>query len=201
MNYESVLIEYIKKNYLSLETDNIDGYHNIRRYTKPIMSNYVENGIAILLNQINFNKKFNYVIDGQFNVNGKIFRPDIVIYDDNNVIYGIVEIKTQLGYSGNFKKDDYIKRVKKFKTASKEGKLKLNKVNFIVSDNCKDFIVILMNANGHNNIINFDGLEYFVLFASQNNKKLWYDNLSLDFINKGNHGFEKFINFVQKIDN
>ena len=62
-------------------------------------------------------KKYNYLVDVQLNVDGHIKRPDILIYDDDNVIHGVVEIKSQLGWEGDFNKDGrYFKRIKSIKT-------------------------------------------------------------------------------------
>ncbi len=104
------LINYIKKKYNDLEEEMIyiGGNKNINRHTRLSMSGYVENAIAILIDDIlsKKGKKYNYLVDVQLIVDKKTYRPDIIIYDDNNVIYGMVEVKAQLGYSGNFNKDN-----------------------------------------------------------------------------------------------
>lgn len=110
MEYANVLIKYLKEKYNSLETSSIGGKKNITRYTKPIMSDYVENAVALLIDKIKGNQ-LNYLIDSQLSVGNKIVRPDIIIYDKNNVIVGIAEVKSQLGYAGNFNKEDYNERI------------------------------------------------------------------------------------------
>lgn len=200
MEYANVLIDYLKEKYNSLECV-IEGNKNIKRYTKPSMSNYTENAIALLINKIK-KKQLNYLIDPQLSVdNKKIIRPDIIIYDKNNVIVGIIEVKSQLGYAGNFNKEDYNKKIKQLKKASDKNLLALKKQNmyFSISDNCKNFIVILMFSNNHNNLEKFKGTNYFVLFEKENNKNLWYDTLSLESLNKKKHGYTDFAEFVKKI--
>lgn len=200
MEYANVLIDYLKEKYNSLECV-IEGNKNIKRYTKPSMSNYTENAIALLINKIKKNQ-LNYLIDPQLSVdNKKIIRPDIIIYDKNNVIVGIIEVKSQLGYAGNFNKEDYNKKIKQLKKASDKNLLALKKQNmyFSISDNCKNFIVILMFSNNHNNLEKFKGTNYFVLFEKENNKNLWYDTLSLESLNKKKHGYTDFAEFVKKI--
>ena len=200
MEYANVLIDYLKEKYNSLECV-IEGNKNIKRYTKPSMSNYTENAIALLINKIKKNQ-LNYLIDPQLSVdNKKIIRPDIIIYDKNNVIVGIIEVKSQLGYAGNFNKEDYNKKIKQLKKASDKNLLALKKQNmyFSISDNCKNFIVILMSYNNHNNLEKFKGTNYFVLFEKENNKNLWYDTLSLESLNKKKHGYTDFAEFVKKI--
>ena len=207
MKEGKILIKYIKKRYKSLETKCIYEKRNVNRYTNPIMSQYVENGIALFINEILKDKKMNYLIDSQLCVGERQpIRPDIIVYDENKEIHAIVEVKSQLGYSGNFKKNTYNNRIKKIKEAAKKGILKIKKgedgpTNFKVSKNCKDFIVILMSENGRNNISKFEGTNYFVLFNSTKEKKVWYDNLSFDFINNDDHGFKKLVEFIKKIGN
>lgn len=115
------LLNYICKKYeeTDLEMDAIAGNKNIKRHTRLTMSSYVENSIAILIEDIlsKQGKKYNYLVDVQLNVDGHIKRPDILIYDDDNVIHGVVEIKSQLGWEGDFNKDGrYFKRIKSIKT-------------------------------------------------------------------------------------
>ena len=143
------LIEYIKDRYDKSEMDNIYRKKNIKRHTHPIMSEYVENAVAILINAIltkkNKNNDYKYLIDTQLCIENKkgkksIIRPDIIIYSENNginTIHGIVEVKSQLGYAGNFKKKDYdekINRIKKSKSLT--SKIRKN----------QDDIYILKNA-------------------------------------------------------
>ena len=203
------LIKYITENYKRIknECDNIDGEENVKRYTKPIMSQYVENGIALFINDIIKDKKMNYYIDSQLCVGERQpIRPDIIIYDEKDEIHAIVEVKSQLGYSGNFKKSTYKNRIKKIKEAARKGILKIKKgengpLYFKVSEDCKDFIVILMSENGRNNFSKFEGTNYFVLFNSTKEKKVWYDKLSFDCINKDVHGFDELVEFIKKTGN
>ena len=203
------LIDYITKNYERIvnECNKINNEENVKRYTTPIMSQYVENGIALFINDIIKDKKMNYLIDSQLCVGERQpIRPDIIVYDENNEIHAIVEVKSQLGYSGNFKKSTYNNRIKKIKEADKKDVLKIQKgedgpLKFTVSKKCKDFIVILMSENGRNNVSKFEGTNYFVLFNSTKEKKVWYDKLSFDCINKDVHGFEKLVEFIKKIGN
>ena len=195
------LIKYINNKYQSFEMENINNHKNVRRYTKHTMAGYVENGIALLIDDILSNKKLYYLIDSQISVGERQpIRPDILIYDENNVIHCIVEVKSQLGYSGGFKKDNYNNKIKKIKKASKKGllKLKKDKIDFIVSDNCLDLVVILMNANSHGNAGKFKDVNSFVLFSSNKND-LWYDNLSINYLNMEENGFYSFCNFIKKI--
>ena len=105
-------IKYIKDCYDNLETDNIGGNSNICRYTRPSMSGYVENAVAILINDILKDKKLNYIIDAQLSVGkSQPLRPDIIIYNENNEILGIVEVKSQLGYAGDFSYVEYNKKI------------------------------------------------------------------------------------------
>ena len=203
------LIDYITNKYEKIvkECNHINDKENVKRYTRPIMSQYVENGIALFINDIIKEKKMNYYIDTQLCVGERQpIRPDIIIYDEENVIHAIVEVKSQLGYSGNFKKSTYNNRIKKIKEAAKKNALEIKKgedgpLKFTVSEKCKDFIVILMSENGRNNVSKFEGTNYFVLFNSTKEKKVWYDSLSFDFINKDVHGFEKLVEFIKKIGN
>ncbi len=200
MEYANVLIDYLKEKYNSLECV-IEGNKNIKRYTKPSMSNYTENAIALLINKIKKNQ-LNYLIDPQLSVdNKKIIRPDIIIYDKDNVIVGIIEVKSQLGYAGNFNQEDYNQKIKQLKKTSDKHLLALKKqnINFSISDNCKNFIVILMSSNNHNNLEKFKDTNYFVLFEKEKNKNLWYDTLSLETLNEKKHGYFDFIEFVKKI--
>lgn len=200
MKNANIIINYLKGKYNSLEYE-IEGNKNIKRYTKPSMSNYTENAIALLINKIKQNQ-LNYLIDPQLSVGDKkIIRPDIIIYDKNNVIVGIGEVKSQLGYAGNFNKEEYNQKIKKLKKASDKNILVLKKQNmyFSISDNCKNFIVILMSSNNHNNLEKFKGTNYFVLFEKENNKNLWYDTLSLESLNKKKHGYTDFAEFVKKM--
>lgn len=72
-------------------------------------------------------------------------------------------------------------------------------MEFPISDNCKYFIVILMSSNSHNNLKKFEGTNYFVLFTKEKNKNLWYDNLSLESLNKEKDGYNKFVDFIKTI--
>ena len=144
------LIKYLSSKYKSFEMENIYNHKNVRRYTKPTMAGYVENAIALLIDDILSERKLHFLIDSQISVGERQpVRPDILIYDDNNIIHCIVEVKSQLGYSGGFKKDAYYDKIKKIKKAAKDGvlKLKKEKIEFTVSNNCCDLVVILMNAN------------------------------------------------------
>ena len=109
------LLNYICKKYeeTDLEMDAIDGKKNIKRHTRLTMSSFVENSIAIMIEDIisKQDKKYNYLVDVQLNVDGRIKRPDILIYDDDNVIHGVVEIKSQLGWEGKFNNNSYFKRI------------------------------------------------------------------------------------------
>ena len=200
MNSINILIDYLSQKYTSLE-NTIDGKENIKRYTKPSMASYTENAIALLIDNIK-KSKLNYLIDSQLSVcKSKIIRPDIIIYDKNNVIIGIAEIKSQLGYAGNFNVKDYNKKIKMLKEASNKGILSISKINmnFSISDKCKFFIVVLMSSNSHDNLKKLKGTNYFVLFEKEKGKKLWYDNLSAKYINKKEHGYNQFVDFVKKI--
>lgn len=202
MNEEIInFINYINNKYNSFEMENINNHLNIKRYTKPTMAGFVENGTAALIADILKDKKYSYLIDSQMSVGkGQPIRPDIIIYDEKGIIHGIVEVKSQLGYSGNFNENIYNKKIKELKYASKNGILKIKKENisFTISKNCVDFVVILMNSNGHHNIEKFKNINSFILFTSDKND-LWYDNLSLDFLNKDENGFFNFCTFIKRI--
>ena len=196
----NVLVDYLFQKYNSLE-NTIEGRKNIKRYTKPSMASYTENAIALLIDKIKGNE-LNYLIDSQLFVgHKKVIRPDIIIYDKNNVIVGVVEVKSQLGYAGSFSKEQYNKKIKMLKEASDNGVLSITKMNmnFSVSNNCQYFIAILMSSNNHNNLKKFKGTNYFVLFEKEKGKNLWYDNLSVEFLNKNEHGYDQFVDFVKKI--
>ena len=116
------LIDYIKGKYVinTKEMDNVGGNKNIKRYTYLTMSGYVENAIAVLINDIlkSKGKKYKYIIDAQLSVDSKLYRPDIVIYDDDNNIHGLVEIKAQLGYANSFNEGgSYVNRIKRIRKA------------------------------------------------------------------------------------
>ena len=196
------LINYIENKYNNLETEKIGGKNNIRRYTKPIMSGYVENAIAILINEVLKNQKLNYLIDSQLSIGKRQpLRPDIIIYDNNNEIKGIVEVKSQLGYSGNFNSDDYNERIKNIKIAAEKGVLSLKKenINFKVSKKCIDLIVILMATNEHNNLEKYEKSNHYLLFKSHN-KDIWYDKLSMDTVNHEEGGFDDFIKCIKNME-
>ncbi len=195
------LIKYLSNKYKSFEMDNIYNHKNVRRYTKPTMAGYVENGIALLIDDILSEKKLNYLIDSQISVGERQpVRPDILIYDDNNIIHCIVEVKSQLGYSGGFNKEAYYNKIKKIKKSAKNGTLKLKRdaIDFTVSDDCRDLVVILMNSNSHGNTGRFKDINSFVLFSSNKND-LWYDSLSKNKLNMEKNGFYDFCEFVKKI--
>jgi hypothetical protein len=196
------LINYIVEKYNNLEMDKIDNKSNIRRYTRPIMSNYVENGIAIFMNEILKEKKLNYYIDTQLSVGEKQpLRPDIIVYDDNNVIHAIVEVKSQIGYAGDFTKDAYNKKIEKIKHASNNGKLKISRddMYFTVSKKCLDFVVVLMSSNSHDNFDNFKDVNSYFLF-NDGDPVTWYDNLSRERLNLGKLGINDFVEQLRKID-
>ena len=206
-------IDYIKEEYNLLNNNKINNCSNIRRYTMPIMAGNVENGIAILLNNILKKKKYNYLIDPQLSIGKRqVIRPDIIIYDNNFEIHGIIEVKSQLGYS-EIDKTEYKKRIKKIKDAAKKAKLKVNKAftdnqedkptYFSVSQTCKDCIIILMNANDHGKteeIEKIKDINYFLLFKGEKNEELWYDTLSEKFINKDKRGFKDLVDFIEKLE-
>jgi hypothetical protein len=200
------LIEYIKYKYSCLELENVGGYKNIKRYTKPIMSEYVENAVAIFINDVLKNKKLNFCIDPQLSVgerNPK--RPDIIIYNNNNEILGIVEVKSQLGYSHDFNSKDYYKRIKKMKAASKKGLLRLKNeepkteedkyIYFTISKKCIDFVVILTAENGHKNLEKYKKVNHYLLF----NKGIWYNEMPINSLNHGENGIEGLINTIKRI--
>lgn len=208
MKSETKITKYIMGKFEELDNSkkSIGGRKNINRYTRPIMSQYVENGVAILLDDI-IKKNYNYLIDAQVSIgNRKIYRPDIIIYDNSNVIRGIVEVKSQLGYAGNFDVKEYSKKIVAMKEMAKKGELKIRigdeQIYFSIANNCKDFIVILMSANDHNNRPRFEGANYFVLFSQDEDERgLWYNSLDR-FLNdnvKDPHSYNKFVDFVKKI--
>ena len=195
------VINYITTKYKELETENIGGYKNINRYTKPTMANYAENAIAILINEILKEKKYNYLIDAQLYVGkSKTIRPDIIIYDNNNVIHGIIQVKAQIGYETENVKEKYNTKLKQLEDASNKGILKISKIKqlFTISKNYKECIVILMSANSHSFKENFKGLNYFVIFDN-NNSGNWYHNLSKELLNHNTNGIDDFIDFISQI--
>ena len=158
-NIRENFTDYLKTKYEKLELENINKCSNIKRHTKPIMAEYVENSIAILLNDI-LGKKYDYIIDSQISVDDKkIVRPDIIICDKNNIIHGIIEVKAQLGYS-KIDPEKYNKKNNEIKEASNNNKLKINnktsgddsnkeKVPMKVSEDCIDCVFILTDHNNH----------------------------------------------------
>lgn len=216
MNEEEVLIKYIKEKYSQLEDErkSIGDKSNIKRYTMPTMSQYVENAVAILINQIlekNSKEKYNYYIDPQLSVEGKLYRPDIIIYDNNNVIHGIVEVKSQLGYVNiDQTAQTYKEKIDRIKKVGENGTISVKKIeeDFSVSKKCKDMIVILMSANSHGKIKEgeikgFEDINYFILFDETEKKKdqeLWYNSIE-DYLNiypKRKHTYTKFVEFLKK---
>ncbi len=210
MKPETNLINYIKEKYENLEMKNIGGRSNIERHTKPIMSEFVENAVAILIDDILKGKKYKYIIDAQLSIGAKNpLRPDIIIADKNNVIYGIVEVKAQLGYVGDSYSDKYKDRIKRIKNAAENGYLYIKnkekniKEKYIISESFKDFIVVLMSANSRklledNNI--FKGLDYFLLFSGKDGKNhLWYDNLT-EYLNDDKEKENTYTKFVEYIE-
>ena len=194
-------IKYIKDCYDILETDNIGGNSNICRYTRPSMSGYVENAVAILINDILKDKKLNYIIDAQLSVGkSQPLRPDIIIYNENNEILGIVEVKSQLGYAGDFSYVEYNKKIKTIKIAGKKGLLSIKSRNltFTVSNSCLDCVVIFMSSNHPKVIEKFKKVNHYVLF---DDKYVWYDNLSKNHINFGDKGISDFIEYIKKLGN
>lgn len=210
-NIRENFTDYLKKKYENLELENINKCSNIKRHTKPIMAEYVENSIAILLNDI-LGKKYNYIIDPQISVDDKkIVRPDIIICDKNNIIHGIIEVKANLGYS-KITPEKYNKKNNKIKEASNNNILKINnktsgddlakeKVPMKVSEDCIDCVVILTDQNDHGNLKNLEeqkDINYFVLFKGE---KIWYNNIDATKLNKDKDGFESFVEFISRIKN
>ena len=216
MKYETNLIKYIEEKYENLEMKNIGGKENIERYTRPIMSEFVENAVAILIDDILKGKKYKYIIDSQLIIGERNpLRPDIIIADKDNVIHGIVEVKAQLGYAGDFKVSEYNKKINRIKKAAKKGLLsinkkernietskeKVNKEKYTLSDDFKDFIVILMSANDNDNLKNFIGTEHFLLFSGRKgDNHQWYDNLT-EYLNVEENKGNTYIEFVRYIKN
>ena len=170
------------------------------------MSEYVENGIAIFINDVLKDKKLNYCIDAQLSVGKRQpKRPDIIIYNNNNEILGIVEVKSQLGYSRNFDFKGYNEKIEVLKAASKKGLLKLKNeeekededIYFTISKKCIDFVVILTESNGFkkNSKNKSEKVKYYSIF----NKGTWYGKLSTDALNHGENGIEGLINIIKRI--
>ena len=210
-NIRENFTDYLKTKYEKLELENINNCSNIKRHTKPIMAEYVENSIAILLNDI-LGKKYDYIIDSQISVDDKkIVRPDIIICDKNNIIHGIIEVKAQLGYSKN-DPEKYNKKNNEIKEASNNNTLKINnktsgddsnkeKVSMKVSEDCIDCLVILTDHNNHGNFKKLEeqkDINYFVLFKGE---KIWYDNIDATKLNKDKDGFDSFVEFISRIKN
>lgn len=195
------LIDYIYDKYENLETKNIGNKENIRRYTKPIMAGYVENAVALFINDVLKDKKLNYLIDSQLSIGKRQpLRPDIIIYDENNEIHAIIEVKSQLGYSGGFDKNKYNEKIEDLKKASDECILSLKRedINFRISKKCIDFVVILMSSNSHNNLEKYNGINYFILFKNDD-MDVWYDKLSFDCVNHDKKGVEAFVDYIKTL--
>ncbi len=187
--YEKSFINYIKKEYKKLEKkkNNIANNPNIQRYTSYPMSYIVENAVAILINEIK-KGKINCIIDPQLSVDKTIYRPDIIIYDKNNVIKYIIEVKSHLGYLNKDFSKKYQEKINKIKKAKQ---ISLKKTEFTIHNQLKHCLVILMKANSHQNEENLN-IPYFILFE----KNKWYNDLNINFINKNKHGFDDFIKFL-----
>ncbi len=174
------------------------------------MTRYIEDYIAVMISDV-IDNKYNIYIDPQLsnpNVKkrkGKISRPDIILYkkeiihnEDYFIIYGLFEIKAQLGYSSEKSVSTFIRNNEKLS--------KLEYLNFNIKDgksikvryakNYKDAFIILTSNNSRNfiNYINHDNVFCFY------NKDSWYDKASSDYLYiDNNKGMKEFIEILKKI--
>lgn len=226
MDYSEKLSNQIKKKYQQLlkepELSNCLG--DVRRCTVPIMSRYVEDYIALLIDEVN-GGKYNIYIDVPLsveppslvkNIKGELLknpvkRADIIVYSNEGckkVIKLILEIKSQLGYCRNYTtsengKKDYDLRMEALDEAEKI-KYNREKIVFELEKNYKSGIVVLMNNNISDKEFEdfIENDNYFCLYdAKENktNKDLWYDTISSINAYESNpkHGFNAFIDFIR----
>ncbi len=229
MKYLKKLADRVNNKYNDLvkEGKHVCRHQNITRYTIPIMTRYVEDYIAVLVNDILDGERKNYEIQIDTQMGGiekrgeekknPTIRPDIIVYErtkDNKCkIILVLEVKSQLGYAGDWNHDDYMDKIDRMYQSAKSEKLHCRNgkehkeiKNFIFDANYKSGVVVLMasNCTARNNAFsNFMKNEnYFCFFDAtiDGNKKNvnWYHSISLSNIYKEKgKDFEAFVKFLK----
>lgn len=170
----------------------------IIRGHRTSMSAKIEDNIALLIKNVLPNN-YKIFIDPSITINKKTYRPDIIIINNKQYVKAMLEIKANIGYCRNAKKE-LEKLGNKHKKFSKYTKLKclassLNYENEIIySKNTKCFFIVYSSDNcgdKENHEINKLyaknlNIPYLVLFDG------WYNNST-------NRDIETFIKEIKKI--
>lgn len=156
------------------------GNNIFRGHTRSISTD-VEDYIAVFISEL-LPKNYTIMLDPTITIGTQKRRPDLVIIDDENVLFAILEIKSNTGYCRianhvldsilNFKEQLSIE--KNFKCQFSSGEA----IEVVFSDKVKLFFVSLtdFNNNEKNHLSNKNyaetlGIHYLNLFTN------WYENL------------------------
>lgn len=179
--------------------------NNVMRKINLTMSTVCENEVALLVSKL-IKGKYSILVDVYLpykneNNKKKLYRPDIAIiktYKKNdkiiNEIVGLIEVKSQMGYSGILSPDDFTEKLKKLKpskikiTLDEYERLSKDAKNFymnlgIVEAKDSQYIeyiigsklnIFIVNVMGTNHVKNVEGTIYKFL---KNDSRIHFYNL------------------------
>ena len=88
------LVSYIKKVYEQI--NNKVGQNIYRGHLRSISTD-IEDGIALFLSKI-LPEGYKLFLDSSIHVDGVNFRPDVLVVNDKNECYAMIEIKANMGW-------------------------------------------------------------------------------------------------------